>query len=324
MTVPQARITGLHWPIPQGTSPRLLVPKSPCLFAGDTAYLAAFVDAALNGLDGHIVVDLDWGGVSQKIEVEVGGKSANYHKMHVKEEDLPTVTRMAAAMALKETTDAEQAKALALRYQLVSKHTSYLVVFAHAEKNQQLPVLRTVPQTLAAGWGGMGSVRDSAGVAEMCSCMPYPCDLPESPRSRKALYTMREDALWHPRTDGGAMDDEMDDEMYLPSSFWRGLAFQVEEFGATGSVDLLTLDDLRRLGLDTAYADRLRELITDAVNESMIVSVFLTTLKNLTEGASLSRSAKRYISWHGKQHKPGQKLRKQVVDICVICAGMPF
>lgn len=320
MTVPQARVTGLRWPTAQGTSPsinpRLLVPKSPCLFAGDTTYQAAFMDAP-NVLDGQIAVDLDWGGVSQKIEVEVKGKSANSHKMHVEPEALPTVTRMAAAMALKETTDAEQAKALALRYQLVSKHTSYLVVFAHAEKNQQLPVLRTVPQTLAAGWGGMGSVLGSLRAADMCFCMPSPCDLPESPRSRKALYTMREDALWHPRTDGGAMDEEMD----LPSSFWRGLALRVEEFGSTGSVDLLTLDDLSRIGLDDEYTDHLRNLIADTISESMIVSVFLDTLKKLSEGASLSRNAKRYISWHGKQHKPGRKLCKQVVDIC---AGMPF
>jgi hypothetical protein len=128
---------------------------------------------------------------------------------------------------------------------------------------------------------------------------------------------MREDSLWEPRSQGGAMDDEM----ALPSSFWTGLALRVEEFGSTGSVDLLALDDLRRLGLDGEYADHLRNLITDTTSESMIVSVLLDFLKKLSEGLSLSRSAKRYITWHGKQHKPGRKLRKQVVDIC---SGISF
>ncbi|WP_031388479.1 hypothetical protein [Desulfonatronum thiodismutans] len=113
----------------------------------------------------------------------------------------------------------------------------------------------------------------------------------------------------------------MDEEVYIASSFWRDLAVEIEEFGAMGSLHLLTLDYLFRLGLDEEYADALRELVTGDVNESMIVSVFLSALKTHAEGASLSRSAKRYISWHDKQHKPGRKLRKQVVDIC---SGISF
>jgi hypothetical protein len=48
----------------------------------------------------------------------------------------------------------------ALRYRLVSPWTNWLVVAARAdgEKALDIPALRKVPQTLAAGWGGVGEV----------------------------------------------------------------------------------------------------------------------------------------------------------------------
>ena len=69
------------------------------------------------------------------------------------------LTRMAIGQSLKEL-DPIEATALALRYQLISRHTNYLVVDARAEGklDQPLPVLRKVPQMLAAGWGGTGTM----------------------------------------------------------------------------------------------------------------------------------------------------------------------
>jgi hypothetical protein len=48
----------------------------------------------------------------------------------------------------------------ALRYRLISPRTNWLVVAPRAEeeKAHDIPALRKVPQTLAAGWGGTGSV----------------------------------------------------------------------------------------------------------------------------------------------------------------------
>ena len=49
---------------------------------------------------------------------------------------------------------------VALRYQLVSPWTNWLVVAARpdGEKALDIPAMRKVPQTLAAGWGGVGAV----------------------------------------------------------------------------------------------------------------------------------------------------------------------
>lgn len=71
-----------------------------------------------------------------------------------------TVARIAAVQRLPFLAPA-QARALALRYQLASAYTNWLVIAERmaAEQAREMPALRKVPQTMAAGWGGMGSVR---------------------------------------------------------------------------------------------------------------------------------------------------------------------
>ena len=74
------------------------------------------------------------------------------------------LTRMARGQSLA-GRDVTAATATAVRYQLISRHTNYLVVDARADdkKGEGLPSLRTVPQILAVGWGGTGSlVRESS------------------------------------------------------------------------------------------------------------------------------------------------------------------
>ena len=54
----------------------------------------------------------------------------------------------------------EEATALALQHQLLTPYTNYLVVAEREVKADDLPELHTVPQMLAAGWGGTGVVAD--------------------------------------------------------------------------------------------------------------------------------------------------------------------
>jgi len=53
-------------------------------------------------------------------------------------------------------------KSLALKYQLMSRHTNYLAIDVRPEneKAEDLPALRKTPQMLAAGWGGVGNVME--------------------------------------------------------------------------------------------------------------------------------------------------------------------
>lgn len=80
------------------------------------------------------------------------------------------IPRIAAARRLGEISQtiadeasANQARALALQYQLLSIWTNFLVIAERAEKADELPELHKVPQMLAAGWGGTG-IGEACGV----------------------------------------------------------------------------------------------------------------------------------------------------------------
>ena len=70
------------------------------------------------------------------------------------------LSRIAAALRLRDMTSAKDREALAMQYQLVSSETNLILVHerAEAEKAEDLPELHQVRPMLAAGWGGHGTV----------------------------------------------------------------------------------------------------------------------------------------------------------------------
>ncbi len=77
-------------------------------------------------------------------------------------DDISTIARIGAAARIPVLDEAE-ARQTALRYRLMSRWTNVLVIAVRAEdeKARDLPALRKVPQTLAAGWGGTGIQKPS-------------------------------------------------------------------------------------------------------------------------------------------------------------------
>ena len=103
--------------------------------------------------------------VSLELETESGNKSRQAltlgrSALRGTEAGPSTIARLAAASRMRQATD-DVARAIALSYQLTSRHTNWIVVVERcAEKRLDAsPELRIVPQTLAAGWGGTGSVK---------------------------------------------------------------------------------------------------------------------------------------------------------------------
>jgi Ca-activated chloride channel family protein len=70
------------------------------------------------------------------------------------------LSRIAAALRLRDMTSAKDREALAMQYQLVSSETNLILVHerAEAEKAEDLPELHQVRPMLAAGWSGHGTV----------------------------------------------------------------------------------------------------------------------------------------------------------------------
>jgi len=78
--------------------------------------------------------------------------------------DISTLARLIASQQLNNLTGDEKI-ALAVKYQLMTEETAYLVVDVKPEelKTDGLPNLRKISHMLAAGWGGVGSGVDDCG-----------------------------------------------------------------------------------------------------------------------------------------------------------------
>ena len=152
MRAPRARRAVIRWPEgAQGAVPA----KLGAVYEGDTVIACAQFDAtALNGAVA-LEVETEQGEVTT-LELPLAARASA-------QQEHSTIARLAACERLKvldAEKDAAAGAAIALRYQLVSPWSNWLVIAerAEGEKAQDMPALRKVPQTLAAGWGGTGGV----------------------------------------------------------------------------------------------------------------------------------------------------------------------
>lgn len=118
-----------------------------------------------------------------------------------------TLSRLAMSTRLKSfdwEKQSDEARRLAVAYQLVTDQTNFFLLHQRAEdeKPDDMPELHQVPQMLAAGWGGTGSVLYSQNHAELadsilcCSHLDYAAPVqPVVMRSRKSsaqLHAMKQ------------------------------------------------------------------------------------------------------------------------------------
>ncbi len=123
------------------------------VFEGDTVVACARFDQPLQHGSAILEVETDKG--------EVVRQELTFPKAMPASSpgSISMVARMTAAAGLTELDDIAGLDT-ALRYQLVSRWTNWLVIAPRTEEDkvEDIPALRKVPQTLAAGWGGVGSV----------------------------------------------------------------------------------------------------------------------------------------------------------------------
>ncbi len=149
MRAPRASRVAIHWP--EG-SHDVSPSKLGAVFEGDTVVVCAQFDQP--SISGTVVLEVETEkGEVMRHELAIGTATSS-------DSSMSTVARIAAAARLKELNGAAGLET-ALRYRLVSPWTNWLVIAERPdeEKSQDIPALRKVPQTLAAGWGGVGTVR---------------------------------------------------------------------------------------------------------------------------------------------------------------------
>lgn len=225
-------------------------------------------------------------------------------KPTIEGEPIDCLARIAAfqrlsTMGVKEATD------IALEYNLVTKDTSYVLVYERDEdeKSDEVPAVRKVPQVLAAGWGGMGQVRGHMDMAvEAC-------------RSKLAPNASR------------VIDASVDEDFAMLDipAFLRRQTDSFEQLvsvlndrypdSTSSKLDIQTISELVVLGLDEEVGEDLLALTTNTVSERHVAVVFLTLLSASEHGIALSRHVKRLIRMADKEFAQSASLVQAVGNI---------
>ncbi len=108
-----------------------------------------------------------------------------------------TVARMGGARRMVETEAKHKSLALALQYKLVSEQTNLILVHVRAEDEKAvgLPTLEQIEQMQAAGWGGVGTVRESRVQFSIAARAPSPCMASPAPE----YQSMATPSVWRTR-----------------------------------------------------------------------------------------------------------------------------
>jgi len=324
---PKLEQVQIDWP----TAPNWTTPLPQTIFAGDTVHVFAGFKQAVNG-----AVTLRTALAGEPIIVTTAATVSG-------EKELP---RIAAAHRIKNVTQ-EEALTLSLKYQLLSKWTSYLVIAERDVKASELPELHQVPQMLAAGWGGTGSVAFSRSSASLSHA-----SITRS-TSAKGSAPISHASMALPSSGFDDMDDDIpfgSDPEPKVSAAYASRAIPFAARPSLGSLSLsrsrvwatspkqyiqrleaavfpdgfqtklpVTLAELDALGLEKVLSDEIRKLIERGYQETGLVIAFLYALSESKIGDLFGRNLKRFILKRWKDMKPGelfnQEMAKGLKDI---------
>jgi Ca-activated chloride channel homolog len=294
------------------------------VFGGDTAILFARFHTLSEGEARFTLTLPDGQRVIERATMPAAPDSAG--------ESLSTVARLLAArelfeigIALDAAAPAEQpsleakAAALAERYQLLSPWTNWLLVVAQAnEQAGELLALRKVPQMLAAGWGGVGTLRqrsfsaagpilmgDSVGAAPAA---PAPAARfqrrPSAPSSapgaslRKIMGGLVRPGTAAPRTERPEID---------AAALRRFIEAVEQHDDAAGIAGLARLP-----GIPLDVCGELQRLVQRGFEERDVIVAFLALLVDSRRGRSLDRHLRRLVLKLERSVRPAREVRKEV------------
>lgn len=215
--------------------------------------------------------------------------------------DSDLIARMAARDRIKAGGAGVDATATAVRYQLLTPETALLAVAAQdgAKRPDTLPALRQVPQMMAAGWGGLGSVHDND-----MEFLDFPAFLLRDPDAGPA----------EPST----LDAEAEVLASLTSRSATPARFAAEISRQWGPVwrrqpPAASIAGLAACGLPPALVDALQEVV-DRMGEAeeTVVVAFLHILLHTPVGDRFSRHAGRMIRKELKARCPGRDLTEEL------------
>ena len=268
---PPAKRARVIWPAPvRDAVPDPLPPPYP----GDTMHLfGSFAQRP----HGPVVLELelaDGRTISHRLEIgPLPPRNAGVEGTGAGRSDL---ARMGAAQRLPAIDDDAAATELAVRYQLLSEWTDYLVVHvrADADKADELPSLVKVPQVLAAGWHGIGTVHDASPIRAIAMYSHAP------PPAAAAM---------------GAPPERVLSELAPMPQIITSTTEIVAALNERSLPALPTLDYLAALGTPDELIEDLRKLVNGDEDPTAVVIVFLYLLCESPAGSDLDRRQRRLI-----------------------------
>ena len=193
------------------------------------------------------------------------------------------IPRLTAARRLASLPDAE-ARDLAVRYQLATEHTSFVVVAERddGEKATGLPATVAVPHMLAAGWGGTSEVCASPSLRSDRIAMDFSYDAaPASVRRRSSLEIQPDRSI-------GVDSELLDNDSEGAEISSRGVLQEAERIRlvlslvshlSAGGPLPTTLEKLEEaLAVPPLLSDYLRMLVVDGNDERDVIAVLLATI----------------------------------------------
>lgn len=266
MRSPRAKRVAVRWP--DGAA-SITPARIGAVFEGDTVVACARFDRAPAHGAAILEVETDKG--------ETVRQELAFPATTPTPDCLSTVARVAAAARLKEVDDGVGLET-ALRYRLVSPWTNWLVIAPRTdeEKAQDLPALRKVPQTLAAGWGGVGSVAMSLSMDALAA--------PRAMYSRSVDFAAMEDFdLSEIETPRRALP------LDLPEPYRRLLELidaNASRLDVAGALDLLT-----ESGLAAEFDDLFQHAADLGISVDVVATIVLARLLGGPLGEFLSGDA---------------------------------
>jgi len=313
MHSPRAKSVDVKWP----TTPSFSSPKAiQTVYDGDTLHAFAWFDEAPCGdvvlsitlPDGSIIeehsqcelsenTDEDYFlarmGIARSLRKSVSNKNKYFNE---KESEL----------ALYQNKLKEE---LAVEYQLMTAWTNYLVIHERSEEEQatDLPELRKVPQTLAAGWGGIGSVSDGWRKGKTMYAQPkvlmelsldsqmysFPSFLLSSKVDRTFENSVVKTGVVESISEYKTLSiDEL-------NQFIKRLDVKLQKMVMT-NFSSINIQYLEALGMPAELSESVSLALNDSYEEQDIVLVILYLLSEYEDASALHRHAIRLIKWRVK------------------------
>ncbi len=310
---------------PKASSVRVAWSESPdrqvpadvdAVYAGDTVHVFGWFKGE-PASEANLVLTFDDGRtVKQKVPISMENAG--------KEGQLSSLTRIAAHSRLA-ALSVSKAASLAEKYQLVTKHTSCVLVYERegSEKSTGMPDVRVVPHRLAAGWGGVQHYRDVNFYMAPPVMSVEPRSVAESRLSHRLYSTSLENYL-----DADLKAKSSDLYPYADRSprpevadLIEGLNLRYSSKRTPQRLDIFTVNDLISMGLDRKVGDALHALVDmlpalyDSCDEESLVAHFLVELLSGSACDSLARHVKRMIRQAGKEHPIPQHVAEELRDL---------